>query len=107
MKIAFTAIEGILAELPEIAEEWSMLEATVAGRAELAAWSLEWSHMMLDRLADLDDFYRTGAMASEQESRYRRLLERLEEALPTLTRLNLSQPTVQLSVGTPADTVEE
>jgi hypothetical protein len=107
MMIAFQAVEGTLAELPEIAEEWSMLEATAAGRAELAGWSLEWSHMMLDRLADLDEFCRTGALASEQGRRYRLLLERLKEALPTITRLNLSQPSVPLSVGTRVGAVEE
>jgi hypothetical protein len=107
MTIAFQAIEGTLDELPEIAEEWGMLQATPAGRAELAAWSLEWSHMMLDRLADLDEAHRAGAMASEQASRYRRLLERLGEALPTIARLSLSQPSAPLSVGTRAGAAKE
>jgi hypothetical protein len=106
MTIALQVIEGTLDELPEIAEEWTALEATAAGRAERASWSLEWAHMVLDRLAELDDYSRAGMMVAEQDRRYRRLLERLDEALPTIERLNLCKPASRLDVGASAGAVD-
>ncbi len=89
-------VESTLAELPEIAAEWDELAATVEGRAEQAAWALEWEHMMLDRLAELAAYASAGLMTEEQSEQYDRLLLRLTDAVPILRRHGLCLPPVRL-----------
>ncbi len=89
-------IESTLAELSEIAAEWDELAATVEGRAELAAWALEWEHMMVDRLVELAAYASAGLMTEEQSEQYDRLLLLLTAALPTLRHRGLCLPPVRL-----------
>jgi hypothetical protein len=76
----------MLADLPEVADEWEQLDD-----GERAAWSLDWGNEMagLKRIAR---YAAEGLLDVEQQERYRRLLQELNDQLPTIERLNLRRP---------------
>lgn len=61
-----------------------------------AAEELAWNSTMSRLRLDLDPAYRAGQMTPEQAERYRKLLRKLEEALPIIERLGLTRPPVSL-----------
>lgn len=79
-------IEPMVDDLYEIADEWETIATD-----ERISWSLDWSNEMgkLDRLAG---YASEGALSAEQQAAYRRARQRVEEALPVIRRLGLSEP---------------
>ena len=89
------ALWGITAEvefLPKLAEFW----AQDPREADQSSFPYEWYDLM-GQLETLDRAYRAGQMTPEQAERYRKLLRKLEEALPIIERLGLTRPPVSLT----------
>jgi hypothetical protein len=58
--------------------------------------SLEWDREMHHLGVILARAYRSGQMAPEQQKRYRELIEKLREALPTVNALGFPRPDIAL-----------
>ena len=86
------ALRAMLLDLPDVTQEWSALT-----ESERSAWSLDWDQRMGSLATVLDPAYRSGSMRGEQRERYRHLLARLREALPSLRALQLAAPPVPLT----------
>jgi hypothetical protein len=78
---------SFMGDFPDLAAEWQSLSENA--RTSL---SLEWDHMMADYLTELDEYCRAGFMTSDQQTRYRELLQILRNADPTIERLGLYRP---------------
>jgi hypothetical protein len=78
---------AMVAELSEVADEWDDLE-----EHDRTSWSLDWDQFVADHLRSFQSQHSGGAMSAEQEARYRLLLRRLEQHLPTIRRLKLWVP---------------
>ena len=78
--------ELMLADLPGVADEWEQLDD-----GERTGWSLDWGNEMsgLKRIAR---YASEGLLQAEQQERYRRLLQKLNDALPIIDRLDLRRP---------------
>lgn len=85
------AVLAEVADLPTTAAEWNTLPDE-----NRASFALDWSHLMADYLAELDRYHGSGAMSPDQQMRYRELLCKLKETLPTIQRLNLYAPSIPL-----------
>ncbi len=91
------ALVAEVADLPNVAAEWDHLAST-----ERASIALDWDHLMASYLCELDEHYRSGSMTLEQRARYRDLLGKLDNALPTIERLDFMRPSVSLETLAPA-----
>ena len=78
-------------DLAEVAAEWPELSG-----AERASWSLDWDQIMGSLEVVLDPAYRGGSMTPDQQERYRELLSRLRDGMPTLECLGLQRPSIRL-----------
>ena len=87
------AIEGDLSDLPIWAAEWSAMSD-----GERASASLEWDHVIIDYLAELQAWQRVGLLTSEQGTRLGNIMQRLCESEPLLRRLRLHYPPPVTSV---------
>jgi len=91
IEIGLKSLRLMLGDLPEVAEEWPQLSD-----GERVSWSLDWDQIMASDLRVLDRHYRAGAMTTEQEARYRKLLCMLKDLPPLIERLQLYPPPVSL-----------
>lgn len=85
-------LDALVAEvddLPNVHAEWGNL-----ADAAQASVALDWDHLMASYMCELDKHYRSGNMISEQQARYADLLQKLDDALPIIERLNFMRPTV-------------
>ena len=93
VEIELNSLDLMLADLPEVSEEWSHLP-----EGERVSWSRDWDQLMGSLRAVLEPAYRAGSMTIEQRERYRRILCALETSLPTLERIGLYTPPMLLGV---------
>lgn len=91
IEIAMKSVGLMLCDLPEIAEEWPQLRS-----GEQASLSLDWDHLIASYLSELDEHYRSGNMTTEEQARYGSLLQKLNDAIPIIERLDFMRPTVSL-----------
>jgi hypothetical protein len=89
--IGLHAIESALDDLPEIEAEWDTLPD-----GERASWALDWDHLMGTYLVVLHRSAGADEMTARQQSRYRRVLDRLSDSRPVIERLNLHRPPLAL-----------
>lgn len=85
-------IDALLAELrdlPTVAEEWDELPESVRGSV-----ALDWDHLLLDVLRDVQQFEQRSALSELQRERLREVYELLDDMRPTLERLGFPVPTV-------------
>ncbi len=80
---------AMLEELAEYAPEWDEMPDT-----EQYTWYMDWEQFIFFLQDDLDAAYQSAQMTSQQKVQYKELLSKLEEAAPTLKKLNLSQSPV-------------
>jgi hypothetical protein len=92
LEVLLQAVRAEVDDLPAWEEAWPTLSD-----AEQASWSLNWDHVMATYLVDLDEAYRAGTMTSDQQTRYRAVLDRLSRLLPLIERLDLYRPPVPLT----------
>ncbi len=91
VSLELASLRLMIGDLADVAAEWPELSG--AGRA---AWSLDWDQIMGSLEGVLDPAYRAGSMTPDQRERYRELLSRLRDGTPTLERLGLQRPSIQL-----------
>ena len=88
-------IEGVLLEvreLPRVAEEWEGMD-----ERERSAVADDWDLVvMADYLRAVEKRHRRGLLSASEEDSYRRLKEELKASLPTIERLGLYPPPVEL-----------
>jgi hypothetical protein len=82
------ALLAELADLPNVAREWSTLSETTRASVEL-----DWDHLLADYLPELQCYHRTGDMSAEQGARYQQMLDLLRQSSTTLTQLGLRTST--------------
>ena len=93
IEIGLESVRLMLADLPDVASDWAEISD-----GERASWSLDWDQVMASDLRELDRLFRSDAMTSDQQDRYRKLLRNLSEAMPLIERLHLYPPPVPLDV---------
>lgn len=89
VSIELDSLHFALVDLPEVAQEWPTLD-----EGEWASWSQDWDQLMGALEVVLEPRYRAGTMLPDQKARYRELRQQLQDALPTLDRLQLSRPRI-------------
>lgn len=70
--------------LPNTVQEWDD-----TADAERVAILLDWDHLLIDYLPELEQFYRARAMTIIQQARYRQLRWKIKDALPLFERLGV------------------
>jgi hypothetical protein len=85
------AVEEMVAELEEVACEWTNMPESVR-----VSWSLDWDQAMGTLMLELASTDVQGQMSDEQIVKYQSLLASLKRAMPTIVRLNLYRPPVPL-----------
>jgi len=83
-------LEAEVSFLPELAKDWEKEH-----RVTQISATLEWSNLM-GGLKFLDWAFHSSQMTLEQRGRYRALLRKLKEALPTIKKLGFTVPSVSL-----------
>ena len=88
-------IEGVLLEvreLPRVEAEWEGMDGD-----QRYAFSYDWDLVvMADLLLAVEKRHRAGSLTAAEEDAYRRLKEELKASLPTIERLGLYPPPVEL-----------
>lgn len=90
------ALVANVGDLPEVADDWDDLLDS-----ERVSWSLDWNHLMVDYLPEVDQAYRAGCMTPDQRARYCELLDSLRGVLSILEHLNLARPRLPLHKAQP------
>lgn len=88
------SLSALLAEvdwLPNTVTEWA-----TTPESERISISLDWDHLLIDYLAELDVYYFLDEMTAEQQERYQTLLQKLRDAQPLFTQIGISQPRIPL-----------
>lgn len=84
----------MLADLPDIAEEWERLSVE-----QRASWGLEWDQMVGSDLQFLERQFKTGTMDLAQRRRYREIIERITALRFEIERLGLFVPQISTDVA--------
>ena len=87
-----SGLHAILAEtrdLPDLLAAWDALPDW-----NQASVKIDWDHLMIDYLTELDEFACAGQMTPEQQTRYAEVRGALHDALPIIERLGLERPPV-------------
>jgi hypothetical protein len=65
---------AMLDELIEVTDEWDEIP-----EAELVSWTMDWHQFAYEKMNQITEDFASGHMTSEQEQKYRKLIQRIEQ----------------------------
>ena len=82
--IELESLRLMLLDLPEFAADWERL-----ADGERTSWCLDWDQLMGALQIVLCPAHRSGVLSPDQQLRYHAVCRQLQQAMPTIRKLNL------------------
>jgi hypothetical protein len=80
---------AMMDELLEVTAEWDEIPD-----AELASWTMDWWQFAYTIIPEITEEYTSGIMTPEQEQKYRKLIQRIEQHRDLIQQFGLTMPRI-------------